>query len=69
LLAGLAPSRQTAHGLFIGAGILTVSPGFRKLDRPVRDLIPVGTHFVWHILNGIMPGWMIDVCRRHRPAG
>jgi hypothetical protein len=25
----------------------------------------VGTHFWWHILNGIMLGWMIEVYRRY----
>ena len=56
----------TARGLLIGAGILALSLGFRMLDKPLCDLIPVGTHFLWHILNGIMLGWMIEVYRRHR---
>jgi aspartyl-tRNA(Asn)/glutamyl-tRNA(Gln) amidotransferase subunit C len=30
--------------------------------------IPLGTHFLWHILNGIMLGWMIEVYRRHMLA-
>ena len=62
-LARRAP--DTARGLAIGAGILAVSLSFRALDRPVCDLLPIGTHFLWHILNGIMLGWMIEVYRRH----
>ena len=62
-LLGRAPA--TARGLFIGAGILAVSLTFRALDGPVCDVFPIGTHFMWHILNGIMLGWMIEVYRRH----
>lgn len=29
---------------------------------------PVGTHFLSHILNAAMQGWMIEVCRRHMLA-
>jgi len=59
---------DTARGLFIGAGILALSLMFRMLDRPVCDVFPIGTHFMWHILNGIMLGWMIEVYRRHMQA-
>lgn len=65
IYAGLSPDRQTARGLALGAGILLVSLTFRTLDMPLCVQIPVGTHFLWHILNGIMLGWMIEVYRRH----
>jgi len=60
---------DTARGLFIGAGILALSLTFRILDKPLCDVIPIGTHFMWHVLNGIMLGWMIEVYRRHRLVG
>ncbi len=60
---------ETAKGLWIGAGLLVASLTFRSLDEPVCNLLPIGTHFMWHILNGIMLGWMIDVYRRHMLAG
>jgi hypothetical protein len=28
----------------------------------------LGTHFLWHILNGVMLGWMIHVYIRHMLA-
>ncbi|NNK67351.1 MAG: hypothetical protein HKO95_11510 [Rhodobacteraceae bacterium] len=56
---------DVARGLAIGAGILVVSLAFRSTDELVCDAVPVGTHFMWHILNGIMLGWMIEVYRRH----
>ena len=54
-----------ARGLFIGAGILVVSLTFRTADMPVCENFPLGTHVMWHILNGVMLGWMIEVYRRH----
>ena len=56
---------QTALGLAIGAGILITSLTFRSVDELICDSFPTGTHFMWHILNGIMLGWMIEVYRRH----
>lgn len=64
LLRHRAP--QVARGLAIGAAILILSITFRSLDLPVCGQFPVGTHFMWHILNAIMLGWMIEVYRRAR---
>ncbi len=65
--AGLVAFRDpvAARGLAIGAGILIVSLIFRTVDAAVCDLVPIGTHFLWHALNGIMLGWMIFVLHRH----
>lgn len=58
----------TARGLAIGAGILIASLAFRTIDDAVCEAFPLGTHFLWHTLNGIMLGWMILVLARH-PGG
>ena len=60
-----------ARGFAIGAGILTLSLVFRSMDAAVCGAFPVGTHFVWHLLNATMLGWMITMLRRHRlePGG
>ena len=60
---------ETARGLTLGAGLLILSLGFRTADMALCPAVPVGTHFMWHILNGIMLGWMIEVYRRHMLAG
>lgn len=62
LLRGRAP--QTAKGMAIGALILILSITFRSLDLPICGQFPRGTHFMWHILNATMLGWMIEVYRR-----
>jgi hypothetical protein len=59
---------RVARGLAIGAGILIASLAFRTLDLPLCGVVPFGTHFMWHILNGLMLGWMIEVYRRHMVA-
>jgi hypothetical protein len=55
---------ESSRGLAIGAGILSLSIAFRSIDAAVCAAIPLGTHFLWHILNGVMLGWMILVLHR-----
>lgn len=56
----------TARGMATGALILIASLTARTLDQPLCGRIPLGTHFLWHILNAVMLGWMIEVYRRHQ---
>lgn len=58
----------TAQGMALGAAILVVSLTFRTLDGPVCAAFPLGTHFLWHLMNALMLGWMIEVYRRHMLA-
>lgn len=67
ILRGKAP--ETAVGLTIGAGLLTASILLRSMDEPLCSLLPMGTHFLWHLCNAAMLGWMIWVYRRHLLAG
>ena len=60
---------EVARGLAIGGGLLLLSLTFRSLDMPMCHHVPMGTHFMWHILNAVMLGWMIEVLRRHLIAG
>lgn len=66
LLRRSAPG--TARGLAVGAALLVLSLSFRTLDGPLCTVNPLGLHFVWHLLNAVMLGWMIEVYRRHRLA-
>jgi len=56
----------TARGLALGAGVLCLSLTFRSVDEWVCASLPLGTHFLWHVLNGVMLGWMILVLVRDR---
>ena len=35
-------------------GVFALSLGFRTLDAPLCGTLPLGTHFLWHLLNGLM---------------
>lgn len=59
----------TGRGLVVGATILCVSLFFRSIDEAVCAQFALGTHFLWHVLNGVMLGWMIEVLRRDGAAG
>lgn len=63
LLRGRAP--VLARNLAIGAAILCVSLTARSLDQTLCAAFPLGTHFLWHILNAVMLGWMIETWTRH----
>jgi hypothetical protein len=56
---------ETAGGLLIGSAILGLSLVFRTVDEAVCPAFPLGTHFLWHLLNAVMLGWMILVLVRH----
>ncbi|MCA0042933.1 ceramidase domain-containing protein [Celeribacter litoreus] len=60
---------QTARGLAIGATILCVSIAMRWLDEPICAQLPLGTHFLWHILNSVMLVHMIAVYLNHMLEG
>lgn len=57
-----------AQGFVIGALILCLSITLRSLDETLCNIWPIGTHFFWHLLNGVMLGWMIHVYTRHMLA-
>ena len=78
LILGVAVSingfaARTAQGLTLGAVILVISLTLRSVDQTWCTGFPLGTHFLWHLLNAVMLGWMIEVYRRHvlapPPAG
>ena len=60
---------NVARGLTMGVGILAASMIARWADEPLCHIHPIGTHFLWHILNAVMLAWMIEVYRRHMLAG
>ncbi len=56
---------RLARGFALGAVILLVSLTARSVDDALCTQLPLGTHFLWHILNAVMLGWMIEVYRRY----
>ncbi len=52
-----------------GAGLFALSLVFRTVDAPLCAALPLGTHFVWHVLNGVLLGWLVlTMIRYGKPA-
>lgn len=47
------------------AGIFVVSVTFRALDPHVCEAMPLGTHFLWHTLNGLLLGVLLAAVARY----
>ncbi|MEM7176354.1 MAG: ceramidase domain-containing protein [Pseudomonadota bacterium] len=55
-----------AGGWLIAAGwIFVASLTFRALDLPLCGSVPFGTHFMWHILNGVVLATLVVSVIRH----
>ncbi len=58
--------RQSPSGPWIWAATLTflTSLTFRTFDVAVCAAFPLGTHFMWHLLNGLMIGLLLQMLIR-----
>ncbi|MEM7506367.1 MAG: hypothetical protein AAF415_06450 [Pseudomonadota bacterium] len=60
-------SRGHAAGAWLVgvAGLFAVSLTFRTIDSNVCQVFPLGTHFMWHILNAAVLGTLVVAVIRH----
>lgn len=61
LFARRHPQRWWLAG---AAATFLLSLGFRTLDRDICASLPLGTHFLWHLLNGVMIGLILQLYLR-----
>ncbi|MGB3510805.1 MAG: ceramidase domain-containing protein [Microcoleaceae cyanobacterium] len=57
LALGIYHFREDKQGkilLLIGAAIFIVALFFRTIDQDICAIFPLCTHFIWHLLNGLM---------------
>lgn len=54
-----------ATGLIAAAALFSLSLTFRSLDQAACGVLPFGTHFLWHIFNGILLGVVLMAFVRH----
>jgi hypothetical protein len=59
--------RRHPAGLWLlgAATVFVVSLTFRGLDQHVCGGFPVGTHFMWHVLNAVVLGILLMAFLRH----
>lgn len=58
----------TARGMAGAVAILGLSLTFRTLDFHLCEALPGGTHYLWHLTNAVLLGWLIEVWRRQRAS-
>ena len=61
----VAQRRPVAPWLLSAAGLFALSLTFRTIDIPLCDGFPLGTHFLWHVLNGTLLGLLVIAVVRH----
>jgi len=69
LLLGLDLRRRgdtLARAYLAGWLLLTGSLFFRALDQYVCEALPIGTHFLWHLLNGLLLYLLLSALVRQR---
>jgi FtsH-binding integral membrane protein len=72
LFGGALASRGHPAGRYflVAFAIFGMSLFCRSIDEPICAAFPLGTHFLWHLLNGIMLGVVIYAMARFGyPAG
>lgn len=57
-----------APWLLSAAGVFIVSLTFRTVDNDVCNSFPLGTHFLWHVLNGVVLGTLLFAMIRYGKA-
>ena len=61
--------RHPARTYVAGAALtFAVSLGFRTIDLAICPSVAIGSHFLWHLLNGLMIGLLLSAMIRHMPS-
>ena len=50
---------QAARLMWVAVVTFLVSINFRSIDMAICDSFPLGTHFLWHSLNGVLIGLLL----------
>lgn len=54
----------SANWILAATAVFLMSLAFRTLDRDICATLPLGTHFMWHLLNGLMVGLLLQMFLR-----
>jgi hypothetical protein len=50
----LVKTDQTRRSILLAAAVFLISLVFRTIDKAMCSSFPIGTHFIWHVLNAIV---------------
>lgn len=62
------PGLRTGYALLLAGLVFALSLAARTLDLPLCASVPIGLHFLWHILNAITIGLLLTAAIRHGAA-
>lgn len=51
----------------LAAAVFVISLAFRTVDRAVCGTFPLGTHFIWHLLNAVVLFVLLRAATRFEP--
>ncbi|PWK56304.1 ceramidase domain-containing protein [Roseicyclus mahoneyensis] len=54
----------SANWIAAATGVFLMSLTFRTFDRDICEALPLGTHFLWHLLNGLVIGLLLQMFLR-----
>lgn len=54
----------SANWILAATAVFLMSLAFRTLDRDICATLALGTHFMWHLLNGLMVGLLLQMFLR-----
>jgi hypothetical protein len=57
--------RQAGKALLSAACLFALSLLFRSIDSTICSAVPVGTHFLWHLLNALVLGILMNAAIAH----
>jgi hypothetical protein len=61
--------KSPAAPAMLGAtAVFLLSLASRTLDMPICPLLPLGTHFLWHLLNALLLFLLLRLAIRHAPV-
>lgn len=58
-------SHPAGNWLLAAGGVFLFSLTFRTVDMAACAIVPIGTHFIWHLLNGLMLYLLLIAAIRH----
>jgi ceramidase len=54
VVGSVVRTRPAGRAILVATAVFAVSLTFRTIDIAVCDAFPLGTHFVWHVLNAVV---------------
>jgi hypothetical protein len=72
IAAGIGILRQdvaAGKAFFLAAGLFVLSFTARTLDQPLCSVLPIGTHYFWHIFNATVLFLLLRTIILHAPGG